>query len=119
MAKTRKTKNIWPLWMGIRGFRFVYRGDWNDPEVVWHGHVMNAHALGGEMWVLYEDRCRENHVIPSDEGFQQFCRDEAECLREYAQDMIDSGLSRRFDGSLRYSLDLFSKGAPALCAIPA
>ena len=49
MAKKRKTKDIWPLWMGIRGFRFVYRGDWNDPEVVWHGHVMNAHALGDEM----------------------------------------------------------------------
>ncbi len=114
MAKTRKTKDIWPLWMGIRGFRFVYRGDWNDPEV-----VMNAHALGDEMWALYEDRCRKNHVIPSDEGVQQFCRDEAERLREYAQDMIDSGQARRFVGSLRYSLDLFSKGAPALRAIPA
>lgn len=115
----RKTNDIWPLWMGIRGFRFVYRGDWSDPEVVWHGYVMNAHALQDEMWALYEDRCKEAGVQPDDDKFVQFCKDNVEGLREYAQMFIDSGEARRFTGAIRYRTDWFSKGAPVLRAIPA
>lgn len=115
----RKTKDIWPLWMGIKGFRFVYHGDWSDPEVVWHGHVMNAHALEDAMWELYEERCKEEEVKTTEDGFVQFCKDEVECLREFAQNLIDCGQARRFDGRLRYRTDWFSKDAPVLRAIPA
>ena len=115
----RKTKDIWPLWMGIRGFRLVYRGDWSDPEIIWHGHVMNIHDLEDPMWDLYEERSKENGVPATEEGFARFCKEETETLRDYAQDVIDGGLARRWDGRLRYRLDLFSKGAPTLRAIPA
>lgn len=115
----RKTKDIWPLWMGIRGFYFVYHGDWSDPEVVWHGHVMNAHALEDAMWELYEERCKEEGVSATDDGFVQFCKDEVECLREYAQDLIDCGQATKWTGGLRYSLDVFSRNAPVMRAYPA
>lgn len=114
----RKTKDIWPLWMGIRGFRFVYHGDWADSEIVWHGHVFNKNDLEDPMWEVYDEQCREEGVKCTDDGFVQFCKDEVERLREYAQDLIDFGQAKRWTGGLRYHLDCFSRNAPILRAYP-
>ena len=115
----RKTKDIWPLWMGLRGFYFVYHNDWSDPEIVWHGYVMNPYSLEDPMWEFYAERCKEEGTKTTDEGFVQFCKDEIDQLREYAQMEIDCGNARKWNRALRWKLDVFSSDSPRLRAVPA
>ena len=72
----RKTKDIWPLWMGIRGFYFVYHGEWADPEIIWHGYVINLHEIEDPMWADFCEACEEVGMEQSDENFAEFCKKE-------------------------------------------
>ncbi len=85
------TDYSWPLWMGIRGFRFVWHGEWSDPEIVWHGYAMNIHDVEDAMWDLYREQCKEEGTEETDEDFVRFCKANVESMREYAQWCIDCG----------------------------
>ena len=104
--------------MGIRGFHFVYHGDWTDPELVWHGHAMNIHSVEDPLWELYAERCRETATKTSEEGFVRFCKDNAELAREFAQDVISCGCAERVRG-LRTETSLFSHDSPCVRVCPA
>ena len=108
----------WPLWMGIRGFRFVDHGCWSDPEIIWHGHNINIHDIEDPMWELYAERCRETGVKATEDGFVSFCRKEVNTIREYAQEAIESGQTRKVRG-VRYELHVFSSRTPKVAAVPA
>lgn len=104
--------------MGIYGFRFVYHGDWADPEIVWHGHAMNKCEVEDPMWEIYHEDCKENGNEPNEDGFVRFCKDNVETMREYAQMAIDCGKAYRVK-RIRWSQLLFSSNAPELIAVPA
>lgn len=118
MKKGKKTTSPWPLWMGIRGFRFVYHGDWADPELVWHKHLMNVHSVEDPMWELYAEQCREDETETTEEDFARFCSKNAELAREFAQETINCGCAERVRG-LRMELSLFSQDSPYVRVCPA
>ena len=113
----KKKKNPWPLWMGIYGFRFVYHGDWADPEIIWHGHTMNINDIQDPMWEQYAEHCRSLGVKTTEDGFVLYCRKNVESMREYARLTIENGSARRVRG-IRWNSFLFSKNAPYLAAVP-
>ena len=104
--------------MGIYGFRFVYHGDWADPEIVWHGYAMNICEIEDPMWALFCEVCDETGIEQSDENFMAFCKKEVWRMREYAQMAIDCGHAYRVK-RLRWTSLLFSRDSPALVAVPA
>ena len=118
MKKGNKTKSPWPLWMGIHGFRFVHHGDWADPEIIWHGHAMNIHAVEDPMWEIYAERCRETGAEATEERFVRFCRSERHLLSEYARQTINSGCATRVQGT-RLTYSPFSHGTPCIRVQPA
>ena len=113
-----KAKERWPRWMGIRGFYFVYHGSWSDPEIVWHNHAMNIHDVEDPRWDVYAETCRDEGTTPTNDGFVQFCKDEVERMREYAQMVIDCGNARRIR-RVTFESHLFSDDAPCIVAVPA
>lgn len=104
--------------MGIRGFYFVWHGAWSDPEIVWHNYAMNMHEVEDPMWEYYAERCKEDNTETTDEGFVQFCKDEVDMMREYAQMAIDCGNAYRV-GRVTYDVLLFSHETPRVIAVPA
>ena len=108
----------WPRWMNIRGFRFIYHGCWSDPEIAWHGHMMNIHDLEDPMWELYQEYCQERDVQTTEKGFVTFCRRNADTLREFAQDLIDNGQAQRIR-RIRFETHIFSDDALRIVAVPA
>ena len=102
--------------MGIRGFRFVWHGEWSDPEVVWHGRAMNMYSIEEPMWADFCEAADENGWEPTEENFEKFCRKETWRLREYAQAVIDRGCAYRVEG-LRLVYRAFS-ATPGFSYVP-
>lgn len=103
--------------MGIYGFRFVYHGDWADPEIVWHGHSMNIHEIEDPMWGDFCEKCDELGIERSEENFVEFCKKERWRMREYAQNAIHYGIAKRVRG-VRFEMSLFSHDSPTLRTYP-
>jgi hypothetical protein len=114
----KKNKSPWPLWMDIYGFRFVYHGDWADPEIVWHGYAMSTWYVEEPMWECYCEECNEQGIEQTDEGFSAYCKKNVEQLRDYAQAAIDNGNAYRVK-RMRWETRVFSSGKPGLYPVPA
>lgn len=104
--------------MGIYGFRFVYHGDWADPEIVWHGHSMNIHEIEDPMWEVFCETADEHGWKQTEENFVKFCKKESWRMRDYAQMAIDCGNAERVRG-IRFESSLFSHDSPTLRVYPA
>lgn len=104
----KKNKNYpWPYWMGIRGFYFVWHGEWSDAEIVWHGYAMNIHAVEDPMWADYCEHCNENGLEQTEDGFVDFCKKETWRMRDYAHNAIDCGYATRIrKGVFHYYIPL-------------
>lgn len=90
-----KSKSPWPLWMGIRGFRLVWHGEWSDPEVIWHNYAMNINYIEQPMWKNFEEACKEDGIEENEDNFEIFCKENVHRMREYAQMTIKEGLAER------------------------
>lgn len=104
--------------MGIYGFRFIYHGDWADPEIVWHGYAMSTWYVEEPMWECYCEMCNEQGLEQTDEGFVAYCKKNVEQLRDYAQAAIENGNAYRVK-RLRWESHLFSSDAPRIVPVPA
>lgn len=66
-------------WLGIRGIRFIYHGEWSDPELQYKGKTVNFWDI--ETWAYYamkdEDKNPDNP-----EEFTNWCRENAQSIKE-------------------------------------
>ena len=72
-------------WRGNKDIQIGYRGDYEDPDLIYDGYVFNYYDMEGLMYDDYVDELREDKEEglidsdePTDEGFNQFVRDNAE-----------------------------------------
>ena len=49
-------------WHGIRGARFVYHGDWGDPEIIYKGTSLDYYDVDEAAYDVYKDE----HPRPAD-----------------------------------------------------
>lgn len=54
-----KTKTRNNYFYGIYGIRFINRGDWNDPEIIWHNRTYNYYDLEESLLSAYNDNLQE------------------------------------------------------------
>ena len=113
-----KSKSPWPLWMGIRGFRFVWHGEWSDPEIVWHNYAMNINDIEMPMWDNFVEACQEEGIEENEDNFEIFCKENVHRMREYAQMTIDNGSAYRVK-RVRFSNLFCSPNAAELITLPA
>lgn len=81
----RKYQSVSDNWRGNKNIRMGYYDDYNDPDLIYDGYVFNYYDMEGIMYDDYVEELREDKEEglidsdePTDEGFNQFVRDNAE-----------------------------------------
>lgn len=72
---------------GINGVRFIWHGEWADPEVEYDGCLYNCNQLEDTLWSYYRDDCKENGCVPTDDDFENFVRDNSDLVYETLYEM--------------------------------
>lgn len=112
-----RLESPWPLWMGIRGFRFVWHGNWADPEIIWHNYAMNIYHIKNPIRDDFYDDCDMRGIEANEDNFVTFCKENVHLMREYAQMAIDNGNAYRVK-RVRFSTLFCSQNAPEIIALP-
>lgn len=56
-------------WRGVEGTKFIYHGEWSDPEVLYNDEKLNYNDLENNLWAEYEYECEEMDKKPSEEEY--------------------------------------------------
>lgn len=81
----RKELNSLPTWRGVKGTRYIWHGEWSDPEIYYRGRLFNA-------WDIEEGLSEDPSV---DEA-----RSELECA-------LACGCGRKYEeGDGTYGMDM-------------
>lgn len=74
---------------GIYGIRLVWHGEWNDPELIWHGKSFNYYHVETPLWENYTEECAEMGIKPNEEDFPVWVKKNARLARELLQNLLD------------------------------
>lgn len=75
--KIGKKKEL-PDWYGIKGIKFIWNGEWADPEIEYKGKKCSAYVVEDTMWEFYyKDGC------PGD--FNDYMRENEEEVRDLCE----------------------------------
>lgn len=80
-------------WYGIKGIKFIYRGDYSDPLLEYRGILFNEHDVADILWDEYNEKCGERHIPATLKGFARHLRRHREEVFERADDTVDWVLS--------------------------
>ena len=72
---------------GIRGIHYIYRGDWADPELVWHKKSFNYYDLENTLWSMYQEDLQDGLPVPD---FEIWIKQNAYLAREILQNLLES-----------------------------
>ena len=75
---------------GIYGIQFIWHGEWNDPELIWHGQSINYFDIEIPLWDYYNEECEEAGIEPDPEAFGDWVKKHAYLAREYCQNIINA-----------------------------
>lgn len=67
---------------GIYGIRFVWHGEWSDPELIWHGKSFNYYDVENTLYSYYSEE-----KSPLD--FEIWVKKNAYLAREILQNLLD------------------------------
>ena len=70
-------------YMGIPGTEYISHGEWADGEISIYGKLFNYYTVEDCLWGDYKDHCEEVGETPTDEGYEQY-------LKENGTELIDS-----------------------------
>lgn len=68
-----KTKNKY--FYGIYGVRFIWHGEWSDPELIWHRKSFNYYSLENWLYDIYSEE-------PQTDPFEIWVKKNADTVRE-------------------------------------
>ena len=60
---------------GIPGTRFIWHGEWSDPEVEYQGKLYNGNSLEDTLWSIYRTECEADGKGPSEEEYDNLPTD--------------------------------------------
>ncbi len=74
---------------GIYGIEFVWRGNWNDPELKWHNKSFNYYDVELPLWYEYREYCNENNLQHDETQFPIWVKANARLVRDILQHLKD------------------------------
>lgn len=94
-------------WRGVVGTRFIWHGEWADPEVEYDGELLNANELDDYAWDVYKDTiCVEQGTECSEEEFNNLPSDWfAEIIEDYT---MNNYISESISMENKQNRDYFS-----------
>lgn len=60
---------------GVKGSKYIYHGEWSDPEILWKGKLINANEMEEGLWQMYNEQCEEYKEEPTEDGFDEWIKD--------------------------------------------
>lgn len=60
---------------GVKGSKYIYHGEWSDPEILWKGKLINANEMEEGLWQMYNEQCEQYEEEPTEEGFEEWIKD--------------------------------------------
>ena len=72
-------------WRGVKGTKYIWHGEWSDPEIWYNGELYNANDIEDGLWEWYKEYCQENNEKPTDEGYEEWVK--TEDLEGYLMDV--------------------------------
>lgn len=87
MSKRKKYRTDYPRWYGIYGIRFVWHGEWSEPEIIYHRYAMNEHCVEDGMIELYREEGGDDE---DQEAWKKWMYDNRDRVREECQYVIDN-----------------------------
>ena len=78
-------KNNKKWFYGIYGVEFVYHGEWNDPELIWHKKSFNYYDVENPLYIDY--KIDKNNGYDGD--FETWVKANAYLVREYLQNLLE------------------------------
>ena len=79
-------------WFGIKDAKFIYHGDWNDPEVEYKGVSLNYWDIEAGLLDVYRDEHPEDR---NDKGFDKWMADHPEEIRSELEMLYDAEMEYR------------------------
>lgn len=74
---------------GIPNIKFVWHGDWADPELIYKGHSFNYWDLEDALWGDYvEQECEGNADKGNDNEFNSWIKKNIDYVYGYLNDWI-------------------------------
>lgn len=88
---TRKELKSLPTWRGVKGTRYIWHGEWSDPEIYYKGYIFNVYDV--------------------EEGIEEEDLECPEILRSRLDDMIWAGCGEKYkEGDDTYLLARYIYG---------
>lgn len=81
-------------WFGIKDAKFIYHGDWNDPEVEYKGVSLNYWDVESGLLEIYRDEHPEDR---NDKGFDKWMAAHPEEIRSELEMLYDAEMEYRAD----------------------
>jgi hypothetical protein len=75
MTKTNK-------WKYFQEAKFIWNGNWNDPQLEYNGNVYNIHLIEDTMWDRFNEYAEDEGINPSEENFTVYCQNNQDEIRE-------------------------------------
>jgi len=72
-------------YLGIKGVKFIYHGDWADPEIMYKGYLFNYYDVEDPLWEDFQDRT--NGQGTADE-FEQWLKDNPYYVTDWLEELI-------------------------------
>ena len=79
-------------WFGIKDAKFIYHGDWNDPEVEYKGVSLNYWDVESGLLEIYRDEHPEDR---NDKGFDKWMAAHPEEIRSELEMLYDAEMEYR------------------------
>lgn len=74
LVTTKTGRASLSYWYGIKPIRFIWRGEWVDPDICYNRMVVNSHVVEDTMYEQYIEYCHQEALPCCDDGFAKFMR---------------------------------------------
>ena len=74
-------------WKYFEKAEFIWRGNYNDPQLKYKGNIINMHIIEDTMWDRFNEYAEEEGLKANEENFTTYClnnQDDIEELLEIA-----------------------------------
>lgn len=69
-------------WKYFNDAEFIYRGNWNDPQLKYKGEIFNYYLIEDTIYENFKEFASEQNVEINEENFEVFCKENQEYIRE-------------------------------------
>lgn len=84
-----KGENNMQKWKYFNEAEFIYKGDWNDPQLKYKGKIFNYYRIEDAIYHHFKEFAEEHNIEVNDKNFEEFCKENQEYIRETFDEILE------------------------------